>query len=109
MKFYKSKWFSLIEVIIGSFILGMVILATVILKSQILNQKYAILSSYKLIYLSDYVNGIIESTTPLHTLAWQKSYITISWNTVSYSSDEADKTWDLDFLKMMNYFLILMK
>jgi type II secretory pathway pseudopilin PulG len=104
MKNIKNKWFSLVELIIAIFILGIAILSTVILKTQILDQQDRLLSTYKITYFSNYINKIIETKTPTHWSVWDKSYITISWENINYSSDIANKTWSIDFIKNNDLF-----
>jgi len=104
MKNIKNKWFSLVELIIAVFILGIAILATVVLKTQILDEQDRLLSTYKMTYFSNYINQIIETKTPTHGSVWDKSYITISWENVNYSTDIADKTGSLNFIKNTEIF-----
>ena len=104
MKKVKNKWFSLVELIIAIFILGIVILSAVVLKTQILDQQDNLLSTYKMTYFSNYINKIIETKTPTHSSIWDKSYITISWENINYSSDIANKTWSIDFIKNTEVF-----
>jgi prepilin-type N-terminal cleavage/methylation domain-containing protein len=93
----NNKAFSIVEVIIAIFIFSVAILWTVVLKSQIVDQQDIILSSHKMIYFSDYINKIIQTKIPTHSVIWDKSYITISWEVVTYSSDAANKTGDIWF------------
>lgn len=93
------KAFSLVEIIVSIFILGIAILSIVLLKSQILDQKEELIIDYKMIYLSDYITKIIETKTPNNSSIWDKSYITISWQNIVYSSDIADKTSHINFFR----------
>ncbi|MCT4617079.1 MAG: prepilin-type N-terminal cleavage/methylation domain-containing protein [Candidatus Gracilibacteria bacterium] len=93
----NNKAFSIVEVIIAIFIFSVAILGTVVLKSQIVDQQDIILSSHKMIYFSDYINKIIQTKIPTHSVIGDKSYITISGEVVTYSSDAANKTGDIGF------------